>query len=292
MLDRRPMLDVREIGHGLGFLEGPVVRSGGELVVVSLNLGVVFSLTDVGTNVLATIGGGPNGCIEGGDGSLYIAQNGGHCPGESRRPSSGGVQVLHPNGTVEWLTQDPIAPNDLCFGPDGFIYCTDPTRQVGLDDGRIWRIHPTTGEAQLLCSVPWFPNGIGFELRSDVLFVASTRDRRIMAFPFADGQLGPPEIFADVELGGPDGFAFDTAGNLLVASVGNESDAGCIAALDDSGRIIDVLDSGASRYITNIAISPGGTIFVTDSERGVVLVSDDWLHPGLLLHPFRPLGKV
>lgn len=31
-------------------------------------------------------------------------------------------------------------------------------------DGRIWRVDPASGDAELLSSVPWFTNGLAFGL--------------------------------------------------------------------------------------------------------------------------------
>ncbi len=109
---------------------------------VSVDQGVVHRADADGCRVVAATGGGPNGLAEGADGTLYVAQNGGRWSASPRPTFTGGVQAISPEGEVRWVTQDPISPNDLCLGPDGALYVTDPTRRPAMDDGRIWRIDP------------------------------------------------------------------------------------------------------------------------------------------------------
>ena len=78
----------------------------------------------------AHTGGGPNACMLGSDGFVYLTQ----CPTvgawvapESRPPS---IQRAAPDGTVEIIVTEADgmklnAPNDLTFGPDGRLYFTD-----------------------------------------------------------------------------------------------------------------------------------------------------------------------
>jgi gluconolactonase len=189
-------------------------------------------------------------------------------------------------GELEWLTQDPISPNDLCFGPDGFLYVTDPTRHA-LDDGRIWRCDVASGEAELLVSVHWYPNGIGFGLEPDALYVADTRNLRIMRFPFSAAGLGKPEIFAQMRRGRPDGFAFDMAGNLTVCCVSNDDLPGDVQTFTPQGQLLEVICPGTGKRYTNIAIASDRRAAITDADAGAVLLSQEWPTAGLLLHPFR-----
>src|SRR5687767_8357318 len=130
------------LASGLGFTEGPVFRQSGDIAVVSMGRGQVCFLGE-GESTWADTGGGPNGLAEAADGSLYVAQNGGRGRAFPRPTATGGVQVVRPDRSVSYVTSDPISPNDLCFGPDGLLYVTDPTRRAPRrDDGRIWRVDP------------------------------------------------------------------------------------------------------------------------------------------------------
>lgn len=273
-------MDVVVAADGVGFTEGPVALRGGGVAFVSVDQGVVYVAGEEGCRVLAATGGGPNGLAEGADGTLYVAQNGGRWSAAPRPSFTGGVQAVSPAGEVRWVTQDPIAPNDLCLGPDGALYVTDPTRRPAMDDGRIWRIDPASGDAELLASVPWYPNGIGFG-PDGALYVANTTARRILRY--ANG-IGSPEDFCEVG-GLPDGFAWDDEGRLLVCAVGVD-DPGTIEVRGPGGDLLDTIAPGPSRHYTNVAISLQGDLYLCDADAGRVL-RGAWPCPGLALHPWR-----
>jgi gluconolactonase len=277
----------RVVAEGLGFTEGPVITQSGELVVTSIDHGCLYRITDDGGEVLAVTGGGPNGATEGQTGLLYVSQNGGTRPAHRWPFITGGIQVVYPGGRVGWLPQDPVTPNDLCFGPDGLLYCTDPTRgRPQRDDGRLWRCDPRTGEAQLLCSLPWYPNGIGFGVEDDAVYVASTGEQRIWRFPLTESGLGRPEVFVQLAYGLPDGFTFDANGSLVVAAVGEGGSPGQIQTYGRDGQLLDAFEPGTNTKYTNVALGPDGTMLITDADAGTAVVLD-WPVAGLPLHPFR-----
>jgi gluconolactonase len=255
-------------------------------VCTSIDHGCLYALRPAGPEVLAVTGGGPNGATEGPGGVIYVAQNGGRRPARPWPGVTGGVQAIGPGGLVSWVTMDPVASNDLCFGPDSLLYITDPTRRAARDDGRLWRCDPRSGEAELLASVPYYPNGIGFGLEDDALFVASTGQSAIIRIPVTAAGLGKPEVFIRMDYGMPDGFAFDRSGNITVAAVG-QMGPGEIQTYDGSGRLIDTIRPSTSAKLTNVALSGDGVLIVTDAEAGTVLAIRGWPERGLALHPFR-----
>ena len=89
---------------------------------------------------------------------------------------------------------------------------------------------------------------------------------------------------AQYYLHGPE--AFDIHGNLIVAAVGANGKAGQIQTFDTSGRLLDAFEPGPHMKYTNLALSPTGTMLITDSEGGNALAFD-WPTRGLTLHPFR-----
>jgi gluconolactonase len=283
--------DFQLFADDLGWTEGPVVRhETGEVLVVSIDRGHLYQSDGSSSQFVAVTGGGPNGATEGADGSIYIAQDGGRSDRSMRTPGvSGGVQVMHRDGRVDTLTSDLISPNDLCFGPDGQLYVTDPTRPRSRNDGRLWRVDPVTGASHLITSLDWYPNGIGFGPEPDVLYVADSKAARIVRFPFQDGgRLGEPETFAEMRDGRPDGFCFDAEGNLIVAVVGHaEGDRGSVAVHDRSGALVEQVSPGPHQKYTNVALDERRRLFVTDSEGGAILLVADWPTQGLPLFPFR-----
>lgn len=277
------------LASGIGFLEGPVLSSSGDIITTAIDQGRLYRISDSGISVIAETGGGPNGATEGADGRIFIAQNGGD-PGAEKTPGmTGGIQVVDLDGRVSWISQDPISPNDLCFGPDGMLYVTDPSRprQPANNEGRLWRIDPISGESELLAALNWYPNGIGFGLEDDVLYVAGTDRQAIVRFPLADGLLGEPDIAIQLREGYPDGFAFDAKGNLVVAATSLDERPGQIQTWSPSGELLRVLVPGEGPLFTNVALSLSGTLIVTDSSGSRLLAVPRWSASGLLLHPFR-----
>src|SRR3546814_5129935 len=67
------------VAEGLGFPEGPVVLPDGSLLVVEIRHGQVTRIAPDGTKqVVARVGGGPNGAALAPDGALIICNNGGY----------------------------------------------------------------------------------------------------------------------------------------------------------------------------------------------------------------------
>ncbi len=289
------------LASDVGFTEGPVWMQDGRIVFTSIDTGKVYQHQDGATTILAVTGGGPNGATEGTDGSVYVSQNSGTRPAHRWPFVTGGVQVIRKGGKVDWLTQDPVSPNDLCFGPDGYLWVTDPTRDGRRADGRLWRCDPYTGESEILVSIHWYPNGIGFGLEDDAGDVADTGHATIERFPIgADRRLGKPETFCRMDHGHPDGFAFDAEGHLVVAVNGADEGAeGEVQVWNLDGKLVETLPTGRGRWCTNLAISEDRRLIVTNPapgsssnpsrwipDEGAVL-ERSWPYPGLSLHPFR-----
>lgn len=274
------------IASGVGFTEGPVFTQDGRIVFTSIDQGKVYQVENGETSVLALTGGGPNGATEGADGTIYIAQNGGRFPAHRWPGITGGVQAIHPGGRVSTVTGDPVHPNDLCFGPDGMLYVTDPSRNPERNDGRLWRVDVATGETDFLGSTAWYPNGIGFRDGDDAVFVAQGAEGRILRIGFnAEGKLEKPELFVQLDHGRPDGFAWDTEGNLIIGCITGTA-PGDLQVYDREGTLIDVVKPGSGQKYTNLALSSDKKLIVTDSDNGQVLQAD-WPHAGQALYPFR-----
>jgi gluconolactonase len=273
----------------LGFTEGPVLAQDGSVVVTAIDRGLLYRLHPSGMiETLAKAEAGLNGATEGRDGVFYMTHFWGAPPAPRGVVSVGGIVSWGSDAGLRWVTRDPISPNDLCFGPDGQLYISDPTRPRRAD-GRIWRCDPDTGEAHLLTSVPWYPNGVGFGLEDDVLYVADSFGQRIMRFAL-DGEnpIGQGEIVIQMDRGVPDGFAFDVLGNIIIGapSLGHDG-PGTIQTWNPQGELLDVFIPGDSRLYTNVALSHNSVLYITDAEYGSVLRVTGWPTAGLALHPFR-----
>ncbi len=268
----------------IGFTEGPVVCQDGAIAAVAIDRGQVTRTANGKAGILATTGGGPNGLVEGKD-AFYLAQNGGIWP--AVETATAGVQRIARDGTVTLVASGMTAPNDLAFGPDGLLYVTDPTRTPARNDGRIWRLDVASGQCDMVLHCDWYPNGIGFGPDDRWIYIADTGLRRIVRVPLADPSPAAVETVFTMDEGMPDGFAFDSDGNFVVAAVGvEENEPGTVQVWSPDGRKLETIELGQSRFITNVAISPDKRLYVCDSGNGRLLVRD-WPSPGLPLHPFR-----
>ena len=66
------------IATGLAFPEGPVVMDDGSVILVEIQRGTLTRVSPSGdVDVIADLGGGPNGAALGPDGHCYVCNNGG-----------------------------------------------------------------------------------------------------------------------------------------------------------------------------------------------------------------------
>lgn len=286
---RQSESDLVVVADDVGFVEGPVLMQGGGVLYTSIDRGVVYLSKDDTTAEFARTGAGPNGAVEGHDGVVFVAQNGGAWPASPAAGVKAGVQRIDASGSVSALAVDGMeAPNDLAIGPDGMVYVTDPTRNGRRDDGRIWRCDLTTGQGEIVAAMPWYPNGIGFTREHDALYVADTGTHRIVRYPLTERGLGEPETVVQMTAErGPDGFCFDDELNIVIACPGSAEDInGQVQVWSMDGELVDCIDTFTSRFITNVALSGDRRLYVTDSSRGAVVRLDDWPTTGLGLYPF------
>jgi gluconolactonase len=281
------VMEPRVIGSKLGFTEGPVWTSDGRLLVTSISHGCIYEVAAGGARVVAQTGGGPNGLTEGEGGVLYVAQNGGIF-GMGERvpvPAMPGIQRVV-GGEVTYIAEGLDAPNDLCFGPDGRLYFTDPRGPATGDNTRPGRLYAMEmgGAPQLMAEGPAFINGLAFGPDPRELYVAETFRQRVLLYQVQGGALSEPQEFCRTEGGLPDGLCFDEQGRLYVAATLAHE----VQAFDGDGRCVESYPCGESSMPTNCCFGgpQGRTLFVTDSAGGRVLAFDLGV-PGLPLYPFR-----
>jgi gluconolactonase len=256
--------------------------------VTSVSHGCLYEIATNDLRVVAVTRGGPNGLTEGHDGTLYVTQTGGiyGIGARSPDPIAGGVQVVE-GESVHYLTEGLDAPNDLCFGPDGRLYFTDPRGPAHPGEnqapGRVYAL-TLDGARELLIEGPRFTNGIAFGLDPNELYVAETFGQRVLVYPVRDGKPGEPRESCRTDPGFPDGMCFDEAGQLYVAAtLGHQ-----IQVFDANGALIGRLPCGDDSMPTNCCFGGAGgrTLFVTES-RGERVLAIDLERSGLPLFPFR-----
>jgi gluconolactonase len=268
-------VDFEVLAAGLGFVEGPVVLPDGDVVVASITEGALFRIaTDGGLRARIDVGGGPNGLAVDGAGIVYVAQNGGIWGGKPGCPA--GVQRVEGDRVDHIATAPFEAPNDLCFGPDGRLYVTDPRAETMPVEpetalpGRLWACQPDGSGVELLVEGPRFINGLAFDAAGEALYIVETSlPHLIHRAAWSPAGLGPLVEVHRLERGFPDGIALDTDGNLWVATTFDDS----IHVVAPDGRLLRTLPCGEGTLPTNVCF--GGpdrdVLYVTASGTGAVL---------------------
>jgi sugar lactone lactonase YvrE len=151
-------MKIREIARGLQFPEGPVAMDDGSVLLVEIARGTLSRVRPDGqVQVVADLGGGPNGAAIGPDGAVYVCNNGGfrwttesdgcHRPiGQAEDYSGGRIERVDlATGRFERLfdSVEGLAlrgPNDIVFDAAGGFYFTDlgKVRANDMDRGGVF----------------------------------------------------------------------------------------------------------------------------------------------------------
>lgn len=287
-MDWKPQL----LAEGLEFPEGPIYMGGGVVVFTQIRGQKLSRYAEGRVETIARTGGGANGATLGPDGAFYVANNGGLSTGPeglwmAQDPIPGRIQRVTADGQISDLATKlpgapPHRPNDLCFGPDGLLYFTDPHNWEDLANLKPGRVNRTDldGKVEQLAEVERFPNGIGFGL-DNRLYVAESVTQRVWVYDWKPEGLGEPELFCTLPRGFPDGFCFATNGDLIVC--GSLGDT--ILVFGTDGQIKDRFDAPEHTEPTNCCIG-GGKLYATYSGTGQLISFDcDW--EALPLYPQR-----
>ena len=211
--------DFRVVAEGLNYPEGPLYDfSTGTVLVVEIGAGTLSRIYPDGSKpkeVVANLGGGPNGAAYGPDGAIYVCNDGGFFIAEvprtlpdGRKDSirvaagpapnyvSGSIQRVAPDGAVSTLytnfpAKDPTgvahtlplcSPDDLVFDSAGGFWFTDwgKTRWRSRDVTGVYYAKPDGSSIQELIFPRSSPNGIGLSPDEKRLYVAESYTRQVL----------------------------------------------------------------------------------------------------------------
>ncbi len=293
------------IATGLAFPEGPVVMDDGSVILVEIQRGTLTRVSPSGdVDVIADLGGGPNGAALGPDGHCYVCNNGGFKWYTARdgRVFPGDQPDDYVNGSIQRVNLSTGAfdtiydqcegellkgPNDLVFDRTGGFWFTDHGKSRPRDRDRtgVFYARPDGSMIREAIFPLEGPNGIGLSPDERTLYVAETPTGRVWAYALASpGEIdtSQPRVMLAQR---PEYHMFDS---LAVDAVGNV----CVATLITGGISIHSPDGQQVEFIetpdvltTNIAFGGTGleTAFITLSSTGQ-LIKTAWSTSGLRLN--------
>ena len=306
-------MKIRELARGLQFPEGPVALADGSVLLVEIARGTLSRVTPDGrVQVVANLGGGPNGAAIGPDGAVYVCNSGGfrwqtesdgcHRPiGQAEDYSGGRIERVNlTTGRFERLFDTveelPLrGPNDIVFDADGGFYFTDlgKVRPTEMDRGGLYYGRGDGSAPRVIARPVLTPNGIALSPDGKTLYYAETEGARVWAFDIeAPGRVrkdGWPSPHGGRMVVASPGGHYQRFDSMAVDALGNL----CVATLMHGGISVIAPDGSTTRHValpdrftTNLCF--GGpdlrTAYVTLSGSGRLIAIDDWPLAGLALN--------
>lgn len=282
--------NVEILAGNLGHPEGPDLLPDGRVVMVETYTSKIIAWSpEKGIHDYAHCGGGPNACLLGSDGGVYITQNGGTVGAwRAEKMVAPSIQRAWPDGSVEEVVnkingQALQAPNDLTFGSDGALYFTDPGDYFPNDRGigRVYKLN-TDGSGEKIEEMnETYPNGIAFEKSGSLIWVESYNRNVYRLIPGKESV----RIATLPEGHIPDGLKIASDGNLWITTFMG----GGIDVLAPDGSYIKFVPTGG---VPLNCLFLGEALLITDFGDVTEVTSEAPMEGRLLRVPVGTSGQA
>ena len=299
-------MDFEVLASGLQFPEGPIAMADGSVILVEIARGTLTRVWNGRTEVIASLGGGPNGAAIGPDGNVYVCNSGGfewHLLGALIYP--GRAAADYTTGRIERVNlatgrferlYDAFngerlgGPNDLVFDHSGGFWFTDLGKSFARqrDHSGLYYAKPDGSHLHKAVYPAVSLNGVGLSPDEKVVYCSDTDTGKLWAF-----DVESPGNLVPFVPGGPRGRVICTLpGHQLLDSLAVEAGGNVCSATILNGGITIFSPQGSFEHIafpdiitTNICF--GGAdmrdAYITLSATGQ-LIKAHWPRPGLKLH--------
>ena len=298
-------MDFEVIATGLQFPEGPIAMPDGSIVLVEVARGTLSRVWNGRTEVIADLGGGPNGAALGPDGAVYVCNNGGF----EWREISGFLAPVRaaPDYTTGRIERVDLAtgryeriyesfdgerlggPNDIVFDRTGGFWFTDMGKSFARqrDHSCLFYARPDGSHLHRAVHPVVSFNGVGLSPDEKVVYCNDTETQKLWAFDITE-----PGRLAPFTFGRRGRIVCTLPGHQLLDSLAVEANGNVCSATLLNGGITIFKPDGSYEHValpdpltTNICFGRANihNAYITLSGTGK-LVKARWPRPGLKLN--------